>query len=302
MTQPVQYRYGDQRPGGMFFYQRRSKKSLTEIWLTEEAFLKANGGKMPTKDGRLRADGAKLLDGQWVPGGEFYQRQREAKLLRQQSKRHVRGDLGTMFLKRPNRYGETAVSYLFWGYRKHVINPTYGPDEQLWVRADRFKEKLHWQGECRIRALELTISRRKARAAARKTAMGKDKARRMEGVFVRTIRGVRVSLDAELLAGATHGEPVPASLTNQRKRQAYLWLLAKWKKEHGAGAAPTPRPPGGYEHARKADKAFFKQGKRERIAKKSPPKGSLEHELIVARRHYLRISESSGSKITTVNQ
>jgi len=297
----ARYRYGDQRPDGLYFYQRRSGQ-LTEIWLTEAAFLKACKGKMPEREGRLRADGRLSYHGEWLTEPELRARQREAKLLSARSKRHARGDLGTMFLKRPNRYGETAIPYLFWGYRKQVVNPTYGPEEQLWVRADRFKQKLYWQDECQIRALELAIARRKARAVERRTAAAADKKRRMSGVFVKTIRGVRVALDADLLAAAMRGEPAPASLTNKRKRQAYLWLLAKWKRENGANTPPFLAPATTYRQAKRADAAFFRLSERRRKAKETPQKGTLERELIESKRLYLSISQVPGTKITTADQ
>jgi hypothetical protein len=50
----------------MYFYARR-RGLLTSIWLTEEAFRRKNGGKLPSKrKGRLRLDGQRLYNGAWV--------------------------------------------------------------------------------------------------------------------------------------------------------------------------------------------------------------------------------------------
>jgi len=92
-----QYRSGDQRPDGMYFYARRHNR-LTGVWLTGPAFRKANKGKFPERKGRLRYDGKRFYRGAWVSQEVFDKLIEDEKIKRICPGTRKRGDNGAVLV------------------------------------------------------------------------------------------------------------------------------------------------------------------------------------------------------------
>jgi hypothetical protein len=206
MTRTI-YRFGDQREDGMYFYARRHDR-LTGIWLTEEAFRRKNGGKLPAlRKGRLRADGKRYYRGAWV-SREVFDKVSEGEKVKKLR-------VGW------RRFTETGSREVFTGY-------TQGAKE-------------HWVPE------EAWVARQRADKAAKAARKASQKGLRQPktcGQFVRPgliyvgeflsgagKRPTRVYFNSAQWKAALEGrDPAPPELRRTRLR-AYWWLVERLRRQ-----------------------------------------------------------------------
>lgn len=199
----TKYRFGDQRPDGMYFYARR-QGLLTGIWLTEEAFRRKNGGELPAnRKGRLRADGKQFYKGAWVTPATFDQLTKGEKI------RRIR--VGE------RKLGENGATLAFAGY-------TQGGKEN-WVPEDK------WVGMQRDK---------KQAKAARKAHQKAIRQPKTCGQFVRPGlvfvgefssgaggRPTRVYFSSAQWKAALEGQNPPPPELKRTRLRAYWWLVAR---------------------------------------------------------------------------
>lgn len=181
------YRFGDQRPDGMYFYARRTGR-LTSIWLTKEAFKKRNKGKMPVnRQGRLRADGRMWFKGDWVTKETY---ERVVKLGK--------------FKRVP--YGSRSADgkNVCAGHRNGGADPVWIPVAE-W---DRRKEE---------------TARVEARKEIKRRPLTRGEAVRPGLTYVTRISGVPVFFNCAQYKAALEGRDCPPELTRIRRR-AFFWL------------------------------------------------------------------------------
>jgi hypothetical protein len=211
------YKKGDQRPDGMYFWGRRDKNLLTEIWLTGPAFRNANGGEFPDRNGRLRYDGKRLYGGDWV-SQEVFDRLTELR----KSKPPV---VGKFYRSR---------GQVFMGYR----NVESGEREEVWLSTEAWKTRKAAERaakKARAKAKKVRV-REKAKKEARKPVSCGDFVQ--PGlIFVGDFSSsaskhpTRVYFCCSQWKAALEGQdPPPPELRGPRLR-AYWWLVAKLRKQ-----------------------------------------------------------------------
>ena len=216
----AQYRFGDQRQDGMYFWGSRSKHLLTEIWLTGPAFRNANKGKFPSRNGRLRYDGNRLYGGDWVPQNVF----------------ETLVELGK---RKPPVVGRfyRSRNQVFLGYR----SAKSGERREVWLSTEAWRaRKAAERGAKKAREkAKRAREREKAKKAARKPhSCGEfvQPGLMFVGEFPKgPARGegrrpTRVYFNCAQWKAAMEGQRPPPELRRTRL-QAYWWLVAKLRKQ-----------------------------------------------------------------------